>query len=229
MKKILSTISILICLTMVLQSCSKQRGCNDENACNFDDSAEKYDGTCIYAEPWYYDGDNDGFGDPNISITQCDQPENYVDNANGSTGFPATDFTAIDCDGISHNLFTELDNNTIVIISWVMPCSSCIADPLEVTNAVQAYATTHPGRVKFYLVDDYANTPCNGFTVWASVYGITDCTIFSDPSIDMNDYGVPGMPKTVVIAGSNHQVYFNKSESTAGLTDAIDQALIDNP
>ena len=76
MKKILSTISILICLTMVLQSCSKQRGCNDENACNFDDSAEKYDGTCIYAEPWYYDGDNDGFGDPNISITQCDQPEN---------------------------------------------------------------------------------------------------------------------------------------------------------
>ena len=38
----------------------------------------------------------------------------------------ATDFTANDCGGTSHTLFTELNAGNVIVITWVMPCSSCI-------------------------------------------------------------------------------------------------------
>lgn len=37
----------------------------------------------------------------------------------------ATNFTTNDCDGISHTLFDELDDDKVIIISWVMPCTAC--------------------------------------------------------------------------------------------------------
>ena len=141
----------------------------------------------------------------------------------------ATDFKANDCDGVQHNLFAELDAKTIVILAWVMPCATCVTDPLATFNIVQTYATSHPGQIAFYLVDDYANTPCSGFDAWANFYGLGTTTKFSDASISMSDYGTDGMPKIVVLGGSNHQVYFNKNSSSVGVKEAIDQALADNP
>ena len=32
----------------------------------------------------------------------------------------ATDFTTDDCDGVSHNLFDELNDGNVIVISWVM-------------------------------------------------------------------------------------------------------------
>jgi hypothetical protein len=126
-------------------------------------------------------------------------------------------------------LFTELNDNTIVVIAWVMPCSTCIADPLSALNIVDEYATSNPGRVVFYLVDDYAKTNCANLAGWANFYGFDNATKFSDASIKMDDYGVDGMPKIVVLGGANHQVYFNKNRSSDGVREAIDKALSDNP
>ncbi len=220
--------SILCLLTTVALSCSKKRGCNDTDACNFDATAEKYDGSCTYEETWYADPDGDGYGDPSFTLTQCEQPNGYVNNANG-IGTPAVDFTVMDCAGATHNLFNELDNNKIIVIAWVMPCSTCITDPLAASNIVNNYASSHPGRVKFYLVDDYANTPCNGLDGWALAYGFSNITTFSHSDISMSGYGVDGMPKIVVLGGSNHRVYYNENESSIGVNAAIVQALTDNP
>lgn len=33
----------------------------------------------------------------------------------------ATNFTVDDCNGVTHDLFTELDEGKVVIIAWVMP------------------------------------------------------------------------------------------------------------
>ena len=32
----------------------------------------------------------------------------------------ATDFTALDCDGVSHHLFSELDSGKVIVIAWVI-------------------------------------------------------------------------------------------------------------
>jgi|GEM_PF-2902898 len=222
-------LTIFFVSTLILvQSCSKKRGCNDKDACNFDSTAEKYDGSCIYNITWYKDDNGDGYGDPNITLNQCEQPSGYADKADGGYGVSA-DFTAVDCDGVTHNLYNELDANKIIVIAWVMPCSSCITDPVDALNIVQSYSSTHPGRISFYLADDYADQDCATIDGWASWYGLSSATSFSDPNLTMVNYGVGGMPKIVVIAGANHFIYFNKNETTVGFKDAIDQALADNP
>jgi len=140
----------------------------------------------------------------------------------------ATDFNAKDCDGNSHNLFSELDAGKVIVIAWVMPCGSCISDPLSAHTTVQTYSSSHPGQVLFYLADDFANTNCGSLSGWASNYGMGNSTKFSDAAVKMSDYGAYGMPKIVVLAGKDHKVYFNKNSSASGIGASIDQALEDN-
>ncbi|MEP5434989.1 MAG: DUF6443 domain-containing protein, partial [Flavobacteriaceae bacterium] len=51
-----------------------------QNGCN--SSSDSRTINSINDTTWYDDSDGDGLGDPSISVTQCSQPANYVDNAN---------------------------------------------------------------------------------------------------------------------------------------------------
>lgn len=135
----------------------------------------------------------------------------------------ATDFTANDCDGIPHNLFTELDAGKIIVIAWVMPCGSCAPPAIAAQNAVESFATSHPNTVYYYLVDDYANSSCATLAAWENSIGMSPSTKFSDASISMSDYGTAGMPKVVVLGGSNHSVAYNLNSgiTQSGVEDAI--------
>ncbi len=139
----------------------------------------------------------------------------------------ATDFNVADCNATMQHLFSELDAGKVVVISFVMPCSSCAPPSLAALNTVNSYSSSNPGQVLFYLADDNAGLSCVDINAWASSYGLASATIFSNAAVAMSDYGTPGMPKIVVLAGTNHLVYFNKNNSTAasGLSIAIDSAL----
>ncbi|MBS3913533.1 MAG: T9SS type A sorting domain-containing protein [Bacteroidetes bacterium] len=139
----------------------------------------------------------------------------------------ATDFTANDCAGKSHVLFEDLNDGKVVIICWVMPCGTCIAPALAASTALADYASSHPDKVKFYLVDDYGNTTCNTLNTWASSNGINYTASFSGTDVKMSDYGSAGMPKTIVVGGHGHKVFLNNngSLSTTTLNTAIDNAL----
>lgn len=141
----------------------------------------------------------------------------------------ATDFTALDCDGVSHHLFSELDSGKVIVIAWVMPCGPCGSIALDAYAAALSYAASDPGRLEFYLVDDFANTACQSLFTWADNFGMGSCTKFSNPTIDMGDYGQIGMPKIVVVGGPGHYVYFNENGSTQDINSAIDLALNGTP
>jgi len=141
----------------------------------------------------------------------------------------ATDFTATDCQGDSYNLFSNLDDEKVVVLAWVMPCATCITDPLDAYTITQEYNVSHPNRIQFNLVDDYGNTTCSSLSTWANQYGMGSTHMMSDPVISMSDYGVAGMPKIVIIAGENRTIYFNENSSTAGFQVALDLALAENP
>ena len=76
-----------------------------DNDCN----GEVDDGDIETAPTWYYDGDDDGFGTPDTTVTGCDQPSDHVDNGddcddtNPAINPDATDGTSDgiddDCDG----------------------------------------------------------------------------------------------------------------------------------
>ncbi|MBC7383247.1 MAG: T9SS type A sorting domain-containing protein [Bacteroidia bacterium] len=139
----------------------------------------------------------------------------------------ATDFTANDCGGTSHHLFSELDAGKVVVISFVMPCGSCIGPSQSALATVQNFASSHPGKVVFYLADDVANTSCSSLSAWATNNGMGSIPAFSSGSVTETPYGSGGMPKIVVLGGTNHSVYFtqNGGVNSINLTNAINSAL----
>lgn len=140
----------------------------------------------------------------------------------------AQDFTANDCGGISHHLFSVLDSGKIVVICFVMPCASCIGPAQAANTTVQEFATTHPGQVRFYLADDFANTPCGTLVSWANNNGMSGVTCFSNQGVTEAPYGPDGMPKTVVLGGTDHKVHFveNGGLNTTNLKAAINSAIL---
>lgn len=145
----------------------------------------------------------------------------------GTQAQTATNFNCKDCSGKDYDLFTELDAGKVVVLCWVMPCSSCILPATTAYNVAKSYASTHPGMVQMYVIDDYANTSCNDINNWCHVYGLDSTVRFSNKAINMKDYGTDGMPKTVVVSGTWHKVYFNQNNAVnaANLQAAIDLAL----
>ena len=146
-----------------------------------------------------------------------------------STGFAqtATNFNCNDCDGVNHDLFTELDAGKVIVICWVMPCGSCVGPSLTTSNVVQSFQTSHPDKVFMYMVDDYANTNCNSLNSWANNNNINPASVFSNAAIKMSDYGSPGMPKVVVVGDVNHAVFYNANNSVnaTALQEAINTAI----
>lgn len=141
----------------------------------------------------------------------------------------ATDFTLTDCAGNSHHLFADLDAGKVIVISFVMPCASCIAPSVSAYDVVQNYAISNPGRVIFYLSDDNGTTSCSSLNTWASQNGMPNATIVSTTALTMSQYngnGV-GMPKIVVLGGNSHTVYYNENDgdNSHNLDAAILQAL----
>lgn len=142
----------------------------------------------------------------------------------------ATDFTATDCDGNSHNLYTELASGKVVVLTWVMPCASCVNGGNAAEDAVQSFAVTNPGRVSYWMIDDFGDTPCPSLKSWANSNGITTPVFFGNTgnAIDENDFGGSGMPHVVVISSDKTILYNKKNGATndkAGITSAISQGI----
>lgn len=142
----------------------------------------------------------------------------------------ATDFTANDCSGASHSLFAELNTGKVIVITWVMPCSACVTGAKNAGTAVKSFATSNPGQVKTYIVDDTGNSICSDLTSWESTNSITtpDATFANTGNvIKMTDYGATGMPKIVVLGGPSHTVYYNVANagSSSAIQTAINNAL----
>jgi hypothetical protein len=142
----------------------------------------------------------------------------------------ATNFNCNDCDGVNVDLFSKLDSGKVVVICWVMPCSTCIPASKTSYNVAQSFHATYPGRVLFYLCDDYANTSCSSLNSWANSNSIPSSASslrFSNTVIDMTHYGSTGMPKIVVVGGADHKVLYNANGSVnaTDLQSAINAGL----
>jgi Secretion system C-terminal sorting domain len=152
--------------------------------------------------------------------------------ASASFAQTAADFTATDCNSVSHTLYSELNAGKCVVIEWIMPCSACIGGATAAYTAVQNKLATYPGKLVNYLVDDDGGTTCSALSSWATTNSmdITKMTVFGNSGMAINEanYGGSGMPHVIVI-GPNKTIYFNQkngaSNNLVGITSAIDLAL----
>lgn len=139
----------------------------------------------------------------------------------------ATDFTCNDCSGNSFHLFDEVGDNHVMVICWVMPCSACIGPAKTAYSVYKAFQESNPGVVKMILADDYADSYCSSLQSWATTNRLDNIPVFVNSAIDMQDYGADGMPKIVVIAGSDKKVYFEANNFINGdsMFNAIQTAI----
>ena len=146
------------------------------------------------------------------------------------TAQTAPNFSCNDCKGTSYDLYSQMDSGKVVVICWVMPCSSCIAASKTSYNVVQSFQAAHPGKVLFFLCDDYGDTPCVSLDSWANSNSITASASslrFSNSAINMTNYGSVGMPKIIAVGGSDHKILYSANGSVNGTTlqTAINDAL----
>ena len=143
----------------------------------------------------------------------------------------ALDFTANDCDGVSHTLFSELDAGNCVVIDLVMMgCPSCIPATAAIAQDVIPN-TSDPSRVKFYSIGYTNAITCGQMTSWASTNSFTH-PVFAGMSAQTTYYGGMGMPTVVVLGGgTSHGVYYNELGHSASdnpdIIAAINSALAD--
>ena len=139
----------------------------------------------------------------------------------------ATNFNCNDCSGNNHDLFTELNSGKVVVIAFVMPCSSCIGPSLSAYNESQNYSASNPGQVLFYCADDFANTNCTTLTNWCNANSLGNAVKFSNAAVVETPYGAGGMPKIIVIGGTSHTIFYNQNGvlDVAAFNTAINNAL----
>lgn len=143
----------------------------------------------------------------------------------------ATNFTSNDCSGVPHELFKELDSGKVIVLVWVMPCGACTGPAITAYNIVKDFQKSNPKKVFYYMVDDYANTSCQSLGSWCNSNGILESEYslrFSNSGIKMANYGFSGMPKIVVLAGTDHKILYNVNNTinSKDFQAAINSALV---
>ena len=121
----------------------------------------------------------------------------------------ALDFTANDCDGMSHSLFTEIEAGDVVLLELVMMgCQPCITAGNSLKNNVLPNVSD-ANRVKLYSIGFTNSINCTQMNDWKSTNGFTH-TVFAGMSAQTTYYGGMGMPSLVVVGGSDHTVFYNE-------------------
>lgn len=140
----------------------------------------------------------------------------------------ALDFTANDCAGTSHNLFTELDAGNVVILELVMMgCQPCITAGHSITDNVLP-SVSEPARVKLYSIGFTNSINCTQMNDWKTTNGFTH-TVFAGMSTQTTHYNGMGMPTLAVVGGAEHTVYYtalgHSSTDNEDILAAIETAL----
>ena len=136
----------------------------------------------------------------------------------------ALDFTANDCDGVEHTLFSELEAGNAVIIDLVMMgCQPCVTASNGIIGNVIPN-TSDPSRVKFYSIGYTNSISCTQMNNWKNTNGFTH-PVFAGMSAQTTYYGGMGMPTIVVLGGADHHVFYAELGYSSGDDNALITAL----
>ncbi|HET9136497.1 MAG TPA: T9SS type A sorting domain-containing protein [Candidatus Kapabacteria bacterium] len=152
-----------------------------------------------------------------------------VHTASAQKPAAATDFTVTDCDGTEHHLFTELDNNHVVVMEFVMGCLPCVQGRSAINKVAQGYALSNPGQLQTYTFGFSSNVDCSSIQSWMTDNNFTGTTFAGNDDINTSYGAAGGMPTIVVVGGTNHKVLYWKkgfaNKDTTAIKAAISQVL----
>jgi len=139
----------------------------------------------------------------------------------------AMQINGMDCNGINHDLFAELDAGKAVILHFFMPnCTTCPPPALEIQAMANNIMATYPGMITGYALPFQNSTTCEYTSSWVSSSGLSLYAPYDSGAIQVAYYGGFGMPTVVLLGGKNHEILFSTlSFSTSDTTFMRDQIL----
>lgn len=142
----------------------------------------------------------------------------------------APNWTLQDCSAANHTLYTYLDSQEVVVMEFVMGCSSCTDAGSLLMNLKNEYDVSHPGKVNFFLMDYFPSNDCTDVTATWSSHNFD--ALFSG-CWNEKDFYYPTlypMPAIVIAAGNYHTVIYNdlswQNSDTTLIKQAIDQFFV---
>lgn len=138
-------------------------------------------------------------------------------------------FSGLDCNGASVDLFADLDAGKAVVLFYYMPsCGSCPPPAQKIQAMANNINATYPGMVKGYAFPFQNSTTCAYSSGWVSSNGLS--TIYApmdSGATQVAYYGGFGMPTVVLVGGSGSDkrvlfstLSFSTSDTTA-MRDSI--------
>jgi len=224
----------------------EDQDCDDDDARRAPENAELCDGIdndcddlidedAVDAEPWYYDGDGDGFGDEADAVTICDPPDGYVREV--AEGFDCDDTDPLiwpgameRCDGRDQDCDGELDEDAADALTWYLdadgdgygasgptdvraceePDGYTSADP-GLEDCDDADAAHHPGADEYCDGDD---DDCDGLTDEPDA--VDASTFYADT--DADGYGDPDAPSAACALPIGHSDNSDDCDDDASTT-----------
>jgi hypothetical protein len=136
----------------------------------------------------------------------------------------AQDFNRPDCAGQMHHLFSELDSGNVVILEFIMTCSSCIDAAHALETMIADASAMYPGKVRLYQFAYTNSYTCATMENFKNTNGFNSCTFDSGAAM-VAYYGGFGMPTVAVVAGNNHDVLFSNVGFATGDTTLMGTAI----
>lgn len=141
--------------------------------------------------------------------------------------FNAMNFTAKDCDGTTHTLYTDIGTDKIAVLIWVMPCEHCVGAPLSMRKIFDNRGAAS-SKILYYLIDDFGDILCSDLSDWCKSINldVKDIYRFDNAGvvIPQDSFGGVGMPHVAIINPS-HQVIYNGFYVGDSDSDAYKQAI----
>lgn len=154
----------------------------------------------------------------------------FVGNSFGQV-IPAEDWTQTDCNGVEHNLFSELDAGEVVLMEIVMldGCMPCINAAHYMAPVIEYYNANYDNRINYYTFGFDDSYSCSQLIDWKTENSVLCEAQFVEGEDIASYYGGMGMPTIIVAGRSSHIVCFNKFGfgplDTANLANAFEYAL----
>ncbi len=145
----------------------------------------------------------------------------------------AMQLNGLDCNGISHDLFADLDAGKAVLLHFFMPnCSSCPPPAQKIQAMANRILATYPGMITGYAIPYNNSTTCAYTSSWVSTNGLSLYAPYDSGAVQVAHYGGFGMPTVVLLGGVDRRVMFSTlSFSTSDTTVMRDSilALLSSP
>ncbi len=121
----------------------------------------------------------------------------------------ATDFTKKDCSGTTHHLFSEVNNDTIVFLEFVMTCTTCANVGHQIEATIARLQNEYPTKsFRFYQLAYTNSYTCGTMSNWQGNNNFS-CPAFDSGATLVAQYGGFGMPTVAIVGGPNHNLCYN--------------------